>query len=169
MGLSDSTATEPEAVASMDPFGWQLAVGSVKPEERKRYEKIAFDGYRPLYASLKPAERARRALEDLLALCRDKGIQVRLLVMPESSGFRALHVPEARREFEAYLGRLQREWGLPLTDARDWVADNDFWDGHHMLPEGARELTLRLWGTVLAREAPKQAGPSLTSGRPGRP
>jgi hypothetical protein len=150
LGLSDSTAAEPVAVSSMDSFGWQLAVEAVDASQRARYEQIAFDGYRPLYTSLKPAPRARRALEDILDLCRTEGIRVHLLVLPESRAFRAMHVPAAREEFEAYLRELQGRWNLPLTSARDWVDDAGFWDGHHMLPGGARQFTLRLAGTVLA-------------------
>ena len=42
------------------------------------------------------------------------------------------------------LADLRREWGVPVIDARDWVADKDLWDTHHLLPEGAEVYTDRL-------------------------
>jgi hypothetical protein len=50
---------------------------------------------------------------------------------------------------EGYLGRLCRESGAAWVDARSWVADDLFFDNHHLLGRGAAAFTERF-----GREAP---------------
>jgi hypothetical protein len=48
---------------------------------------------------------------------------------------------------------------VPLLDGRTWLTEDDFWDGHHLLPRGAaaftarfeRELTAPLPGSLATR------------------
>jgi hypothetical protein len=106
------------------------------------------------------------ALRDLLTLCRSERIPVALLLMPESNEFRALYSPNALAQIDTFLTGLSREFAAPLLDARGWVADNGFSDGHHLLPEGATVFTDRL-GPVVQRlltptavaAGPNPAGP----------
>ena len=52
---------------------------------------------------------------------------------------------------------LAREYGVSVVDARAWVPDDGFMDGHHLLPEGATTFTKRLGTEVLQ---PMLAAPS---------
>ncbi len=84
------------------------------------------------------------ALHELLCVCRNERIAAGLLVMPEASEFRTAFGAEATRRFETYVAGLSREFSLPLINARAWVSDQDFADGEHLLPDGARRFSQRL-------------------------
>jgi hypothetical protein len=67
-----------------------------------------------------------------------------LVVTPESSVFRSWYPPEAVAAMQRLLAQLHDTWGVPIIDAREWLPDKDFSDGHHPLPDGAEAFTLRL-------------------------
>ena len=46
-------------------------------------------------------------------------------------------------EIDAYLARLSVEGAVPVVDARRWIEDAAFSDGHHLLPDGAAAFTQR--------------------------
>ncbi len=87
---------------------------------------------------------ANQAIRDTLALCRQHGIEPVLLLTPESSEFRSWYDPAALKRFEASLAELCREHRVRLIDARSWLADADFTDGHHPLRRGAVAFSQRL-------------------------
>jgi hypothetical protein len=80
----------------------------------------------------------------LLDDCRRADVPVLLILMPESPAFRAVYPPGAIHQLADYLGRLHREYAVPVLDARTWVGEDGFWDGHHLLPAGAAEFSRRL-------------------------
>jgi hypothetical protein len=69
---------------------------------------------------------------------------VRLVLMPESEGFRALYLPATTERLYAFLAALEAEYGAPLIDARGWLPAAAFTDGHHMLRPGAEAFSDRL-------------------------
>jgi hypothetical protein len=85
-----------------------------------------------------------------LARCRQERVPAALVLMPESSAFRALYAPDAWSQLDALLAELGREFGVPVIRARDWVGDEGFYDGHHLLPEGAAVFTRRLSRDTIA-------------------
>jgi hypothetical protein len=98
------------------------------------------------YALSPDGDRATRALLDL---CGREHIQLVLLLMPESSAFRSWYSQRALTTLSQYLDRICGEYHVPLIDARTWVADDDFIDGHHVLQSGALAFTSRLGREVL--------------------
>jgi hypothetical protein len=46
------------------------------------------------------------------------------------------------------VAELQKEYAVEVIDARCWVADKDFADGHHVLEGGATTFTTRLCAEV---------------------
>jgi hypothetical protein len=133
------------AGAGVDPNrGWRIARCEVTPEERISYTNFATDQYRNLLADFHLGAQPVRALHDLLALCRRNGMEIALVVPPEGTRFRALCDPTAVRVLAAFLADLRRDWGAPVIDAREWIADEGFWDSHHLLPSGAQQFTDRL-------------------------
>lgn len=94
-------------------------------------------------------ETADRATRELLALCREHGIEAMLLLAPEAQHFRNRYPPVAQRVIDSYCATLSREYGVPVADTRGWLADHEFSDGHHILTERAGAFTLRLGREVL--------------------
>jgi hypothetical protein len=141
-----------------DDHGWCTpAVDAVTPEQYAGGLAHAADEYRNILNDLRPGGGAGRALGDLLGLCRANGIPVRLVLLPEGTGFRAFYPRWAEDRLYAYLRGVCAEHGCGLTDARAWMPDAAFGDGHHMLRHGAEAFSERL-----AREV---IGPNLSPAR----
>ena len=81
-----------------------------------------------------------RALRTSLELCRACGVPAALVLMPEGTDFRAWYPPAVAAALADLLTGLAAEFGVSLIDARPWLSDEAFSDGHHMLPDGAAAL-----------------------------
>lgn len=99
--------------------------------------------YAAILRDYHPGGPAVRALAELLDRCRAHAIPVRLVLMPESTALRALYGPGAD-------GRLKAALPADVVDARGWLPDDAFNDGHHMLAAGAEAFTDRLGREVVA-------------------
>jgi hypothetical protein len=144
-----------------DEHGWSTPmVESVTPAEYKAGLGRSAGEYLAILWDMHPGGGAARALADLLALCRQNGIPVRLVLMPEASDFRAFYSPATAQRLYAFLHRLCAAYGCGLIDARTWLPDAAFTDGHHALRSGAEAFSDRL-----AREA---IVPFLREGRERR-
>ncbi len=141
---------EQRRAGGVDDLGW----GEMLPPcDRAEYERdlarARADHSRGLQV-VGVAPTTDRALRDLLALCRREGIEAALLVMPEAKVFQSWYAPAARAAGDAYLRGLSEEKGVALIDARDWVPDDEFRDGHHLLATGARTFTERFGREALS-------------------
>jgi hypothetical protein len=133
----------------LDRFGWWSPTRAVDRTEHQRLVERYRRFYTPRLQSFHIEPTPDRALRALLELCRREGIRASLVVLPEGSEFRTLYPPEALQDVTAYLARVERECGVSVIDARRWVGDDGFIDGHHLLPSGATVFTRRLAGEVL--------------------
>ncbi|MBX9583349.1 MAG: DUF1574 domain-containing protein, partial [Gemmataceae bacterium] len=128
-----------------DPLGWTTPpTPAVTPEQYTEGLSRAKGEYAAILAVFRPTGGSARALADLLALCRDEGIVARLVLMPESAGFRSFYPPAATDRLDRFLAGLCTEYGVGLTDARWWLPDGAFTDGHHLLRPGAEAFSDRL-------------------------
>jgi hypothetical protein len=133
-----------------DDFGWGASINErVTSEQYARGLKQACGEYRDILTDMVPDGGGARALADLLALCRDEKIAVRMVTMPEAAGFRSMYSPDVLARLHGYLERLCREYGCEYTDAQEWLADDAFSDGHHMLKSGAVKFSDRLYRAVI--------------------
>ncbi len=140
----DRSATE-RACRFTDPNGWlPYRSADVTPEQRRAATDFARGQYAPAWGEFRLAERPARALADVLTTCRQRGVPVALLLMPEGPTFRAHYSSSMRAGLDDYLRTVSERWGVPLIDARDWLADDAFYDSHHLLPRGAAAFTERL-------------------------
>jgi hypothetical protein len=158
LGLSAETASAREATAqAINSHGWRPRAAAASPEEAESNLRFALTQYRASLDARRLASRSMCALRDLLVLCRQQGIAAVIFFPPESSAFRE-QSSACRPSIEAQLRRLAREFDVSVHDARSWVPDGGFWDGHHLSVSGAERFTARFGREALAPALPRLAG-----------
>jgi hypothetical protein len=149
---------------NIDDSGWvDSPLRDLSPERRRLAVEHARLDYAPILEHFQLGGPACQALRDLLALCRQEDIRTALLLMPEGTEFRSWYPPRTRLAIEAFLQGLSGKFNAPVIDAREWIADDDFSDSHHLQPEGAAKFTERLGRTTLLpllRQAGASQGPT---------
>ncbi len=130
--------------STLDGWGWLPGRKSATPEQIERGWPSVADFYGPLYSGYQIAPDADRALRTCLARCRELGIAVTLIALPESARFRSLQTPESVRLADGYRLRIESECGVPFLDGRTWAKDADLPDGFHLTCGGAEAFTDRL-------------------------
>jgi hypothetical protein len=134
-----------------DECGWGTSVHqTATPAEHAAGLARVRAEYAAILADLRPGGPAAGALRELLAVCRERGVPVRLVLMPEGTEFRALYPPHVLVRVRAFLAPISAEYDAPLTDAREWLPDGAFYDSHHMFAVGAEAFTDRLSREVIA-------------------
>jgi hypothetical protein len=132
-------------------YGWlPFRQETVSRDEYQRGVDSARQEYAPLFAGYRITEQADRAMQTLLALCRDEAIPTALFVMPEGSEFRGWYSASARRRFDEYLAQISGRWNIAVHDATEWSDDGEFADSHHLLMGGARRFSRRFGRDVVA-------------------
>jgi hypothetical protein len=106
-------------------------------------------GYAAILANFQIDPGADRAMRDLLSACRTNGTKAIIIRTPESTTFRAAYQPDALARLEAYAVGLERDFGAAVVDARRWLPDDEFEDGHHPLLAGQTRFTDRLCREVI--------------------
>jgi hypothetical protein len=134
-----------------DSHGWyRIWEEALSPEAVAEARARARRNYADILRELNPGGPAARALRDTLALAREHGIPTRLVLMPDADDFRAMYSAKALARFDHWARELSRESGCALLDARRWVPDAGFVDGHHLFPGGSATFTDRLTDEVIA-------------------
>ncbi len=135
----------------INPWGWLPYQGSLEPGEVRRRAVRVRDSFQPVLRDFHISPVADRALREVLALCRQQGIRAAILFMPETREFQSWYPPGARDKADRYLRGLSVEYGASFIDAHDWIADEEFADGFHLLPSGAAAFTRRFGEEELQR------------------
>jgi hypothetical protein len=134
----------------MDATGWATVLARpASPADRRRALDHARQEYLGWLMGFRLGAPACHALHDLLALCGRERIPAVLVLMPEGSVFQSWYPPAACAQINDFLTRLTREFPVSVINARNWEADEDFYDAHHLLPHGAAVFTRRFGGEVL--------------------
>jgi hypothetical protein len=131
-----------------DDYGW-CPVPDYSPGEVEAVTRDMVERYRTALAQPTVAPGPVRALRDTLRYCQKRHIAVDLLVPPEASAFRRC-APEVAQIHMNVIRGLAQEAGVPLIDARCWIDDDGFSDGHHATVKGANQFTDRFAREVLA-------------------
>jgi hypothetical protein len=115
-----------------------------RPELLQAALEHAHDEYSGVLSSFHLGGASCHALRQTLATCRKEGIRAALVLMPEGSAFRSWYTPGCLTQTRGFLDGLQHEFDVPLIDAREWLADDDFVDSHHTRNSGAETFSRRL-------------------------
>lgn len=131
-----------------DAYGWSPQTRTYSRDEIEAHRRFALNQYDGILSQRDAAPRAVQALRNLATLCRDHSIAVEFVMPPEGSLFRS-HVPAVARIQADAVRNLARELGVNSTDARTWIDDDGFWDGHHATIQGADQYTERFYRELL--------------------
>jgi hypothetical protein len=166
-GWEGAAEPPPQVYWPMGRCGWVRApLAAPPPHLREEATRAGLDALRrrwpEAFRDYRVGEGARRAVRDAIDCCRARGARVVLLVPPAQAQYRrsfetarACDGRSMDAAFGEFVGGLGAECGCDVIDARDWVADDGFFDGYHLTPEGAGRFTLRLRGELLGLLARK--------------
>jgi hypothetical protein len=123
----------------IDDSGWTplSTLFELNHEQRQRALQRACLDHGPALQNFNMCETTSRVLEETLELCRREGIRPALVVMPEGPTYRGLYSPATWQVVEGHLRAIADRHHVPLINAREWLAEEDFWDSHHMTRAGA--------------------------------
>ena len=130
-----------------DVDDWGEVAFNMDPLTPERYRQGVEQAHREYSAYLdhfRLCGSAPEALRDMLDLCRHEHIPAALVMMPEGAEFRSWYPPPAWRRINGFLHELSRSYAVPLVNAREWMAEEDFSDSHHLTSAGALKFTERL-------------------------
>jgi hypothetical protein len=134
-----------------DGFGWlEILVRQPGPEELQRSLAHTAEYLHIRLADFRIRRVADRAVRELLRTCARHGAGAILVLLPEHSAVRACYPAEVQVRVDAYLADLAREEQAAVIDTRDWVSDDDYFDGVHALPQAAAPFTERFRHEVLS-------------------
>lgn len=128
--------------ARSDELGYVKGI-DVKPEHKKSVMRRSFQQYAPVLTDYHVGGPGCAALRDTLTQCRDHGIRAALVLMPESSEFRGWY-GSGYPSIRTFADQLGTEFTVRVIDAREWVPDDGFADGHHLTERGATIFTEQL-------------------------
>jgi hypothetical protein len=136
----------------IDDWGWQWVEGATQNyQETGMNLEYLHNCMTSMYRQWTICDVDRRAIQEIIEICRREKIRLALLRMPEAGFFLSWYPSAMREQVDKYLTDLSREHQVPIIDARTWVPDVGFWDGHHLTPFGASIFTQRLHGEFLIR------------------
>lgn len=128
-----------------DPWGWSPSpTATVTAEEQRRHIEAAHRQYHNAFPDFRLGNQPCRLLDEMLESCRRERVAVCLIRMPESAVFRGWYTASLEADLEALTRHANQRFGAPTINARQWVPDSEFWDGHHLLPSGAALFSERL-------------------------
>lgn len=138
-------ATRIDGFRGMDNSGcvvqdWE----KMTPERRQRALQITHDCFATFLTDFRLGGPACEGMRELLELCRREHIPAALVLMPEGPTFRSWYSADAWAQIQTFLDKLSGDYGIPVISARDWIAEEDFADSHHLLAKGAAVFTQRL-------------------------
>jgi hypothetical protein len=135
---------------SPDDTGWfPLAWTSESPDQRSRTMRLGTERLKPLLDPVRVDARSDTALREILDECRKRGIKAAVFLLPEHSVTRGWYTPQSHALVRSYLGRLGRDYQVPILDMRGWLPDEAFADCAHIGLQGAGPFSERFGREVL--------------------
>jgi hypothetical protein len=148
--------------------GWS---GEVTPGDRRWGTAVTHWQYQDAFGEFHLAEGSAQALRELLSCCRQERIPATLVLMPEGPEFRSWYTPAMRQGLSAFLGELQRDYQVPIADAREWIGEDGFRDSNHLIGAGTVAFTDRFVREVILsdRRLARAARVEMAAASKGQP
>ena len=128
-----------------DRYGWQPYPYEQIPDERRAHGiDLARKAYHHGLRYFRVGPMTDRVLRAIVERARAANVPMAFYLTPEGPAFRTLYAPETRPALAEYVASLTRGSGVPLFDAADGFAEDEFADSHHMLRGGAVRFSRRL-------------------------
>ncbi len=148
LGMIQPKWTPPEVIAETRKFpnktGWQPYEERLTPEKHVKQLESAKSGHFENLNKMELGHAAVAALRETLALCKREGILAVVVLTAENSDFRSWYGPAALRAVEELIQISKHGADGRVIDARAWMPDAAFADGHHMYDLAAPSYTSRL-------------------------
>jgi hypothetical protein len=155
-GVVKSTRTFP------NPTGWHPWLEPITPESYRKHLAVARIEHFENLQTIEVSDVALRAYAEIFATCREKGIVAVAVITPEGSDFRAWYGAKAHKATAILLEAARSGTGGNVVDAREWLPDSAFADGHHVSQKDAADFTKRLTRDALVpalRSSPFKRAP----------
>jgi hypothetical protein len=128
-----------------DATGWMAQPREdFPPDAVQQVQERARTEYESKLCNFELGGHSCEALRRLLTECEREQIPTALVLMPEATMFQRWYPQEAWQAIESFVAEVSRQHHRPVINARNWIADEDFLDGHHLLNRGATAFTQRL-------------------------
>ena len=131
-----------------DPWGYVAGFDPPRSDYPRAIQR-SFQEYAPALADYHVGGAGCEAIRNMLTRAQAQGIRTAVVLMPESTEFRSWYGAEGTAEIDAFAQRLGQDFGIPVFDARTWVPDRGFADGHHLTEAGAQTYTDQLSKAVI--------------------
>jgi len=148
--------------------GWMTPPERLPAKVRQGMVAKARQAYSEGLGNFAVPDASDQALRDFVELCRSENIGLALVWLPEAQEFKNLYGPDAAATAAVYFEKLHQELDVPYVNARNWIADDGFLDGHHLSASGAKVFTRRLTREVvepLVSDVAQSAAPAFASRR----
>ena len=147
--LTELERTDLNLTRETDGCGWsQFPVRPTDDDNRRAMEEWSVGLYVEYLRDFDVSDAPRRAIAEMLDVCCRQQIEPALLLMPECERFRRGYPAAAVTVLEQWVEEWKQQ-GVAIFDCREWCADEQFCDGHHLLPEGAQRFSTRLESVAL--------------------
>jgi hypothetical protein len=100
--------------------------------------------YKPYLRNVDYDRPPAEAFRDTIRLLQAAGVRVVVATMPEAPCFRDWYPPGLDARTRAFLSGVGHGGDVPTVDTREWLPDEAFADGHHVLRDWAPRFTKRL-------------------------
>jgi hypothetical protein len=151
LGLDVDSRLIGSDLTGLDRFGWRGRPGPTNPQDAKHKLQFALGQYDDVFNDVALAQGPVSALRSLLELCRGEGIAAALVIPPESTPFRELYESKPT-DLDETIDQIAKAFDVKVYDARSWVNDDGFCDGHHLAINGADAYTRQFEQEVLKPE-----------------
>ncbi|MCS6864713.1 MAG: hypothetical protein RMJ56_17955 [Gemmataceae bacterium] len=133
----------------LDDFGYTPYPEHHAAHKRAQRQEVARSEYADYLRDLHISELATRAIRDLVSEARAAGIPVAFFITPESPLFRSWYSPLTQERLHAYIDQLTHQLACPVFLPPTDFTEDDFADGHHILPAAAARYSRWLAQTHL--------------------